>query len=147
MPRLDPRLVLRGFDGELYSEDGEFLAEIPTWQAQVNVTNSDYQPAGEALSVAILQGYNVTLTFTETVVRDTKFLAVVLDALKKKQQPNVNFQGVLRRSDGSTGRYVFRKCVPDGSFDIANVAPGDVLSRAWSWRCNEPPDLQQLLGA
>ena len=43
------------------------------------------------------------------------------------------------------GRYIFRECVPDGAIDIANVAPGDVLNRAWSFRVNEPPGLQDEL--
>ncbi|MGH2355418.1 MAG: endoglucanase, partial [Chloroflexota bacterium] len=43
------------------------------------------------------------------------------------------------------GRYVFRSCVPDGAIDVANVAPGDVLNRAYSFRVNEPPELQSLL--
>jgi hypothetical protein len=138
--------ILSGYRGELWSDSGEFLAEVNTWHAQVTVTNTDYQPAGEARTIAVLQSYHVTLTFTETVVRDTQFLRIVTDALRNKQQPTFVFQGVLRRPDGSTGRYVFRECVPDGAFDIANVSPGQVLERSWSWRVNQPPELQALLG-
>ena len=43
------------------------------------------------------------------------------------------------------GRYIFRSCVPDGSIDIANVTPGEILNRAWSFRVNEPPELQSEL--
>jgi len=38
------------------------------------------------------------------------------------------------------GRYIFRHCVPDGAIDIANVQPGEVISRSWTWRVNQPPD-------
>ena len=45
----------------------------------------------------------------------------------------------------SDGRYIFRSCVPDGSIDIANVTSGDIINRSWSFRVNEPPDLQEML--
>jgi len=144
--RIDPRKILRGFDGEFYDGDGNFLAEVNTWQAQVNVTNSDYQPAGSAQTVKVLQSYSVTITLTETIISDARLLKKVIDALKNQEQAQLNFQGVLRGHDGSTGRYIFRSCVPDGNIDIANVAPGEVLNRAWSFAVNEPPDLQSLLG-
>lgn len=143
---LDPRMVLRGSDGELYSDDGQFLAQVNTWQAQINVTNSDYQPAGSPISVAVFQSYSVTLTLTETVIRDAVLLQKLVQALRGGQQPVFGFQGILRGRDGSTGRYIFRSCVPDGAIDIANVTPGEVLNRSWSFRVNEPPDLQALVG-
>ena len=34
------------------------------------------------------------------------------------------------------GEYFFYQCVPDGAIDIANVSPGDILNRAWSFRVN-----------
>ena len=42
-------------------------------------------------------------------------------------------------------RYIFRECVPDGAIDIANVTSGDIINRAWSFRVNRPPELQELL--
>jgi len=143
---IDPRMILRGYDGELYSEDGDFLAQVNTFQAQINVTNADYNPAGSPLTVAVLQSYSVTLTLTETVIRDAQLLKTLVGELKAGRQPTFGFQGVLRGHDGTTGRYVFRSCVPDGAIDVANVAPGEVLNRSWSFRCNEPPELQELLG-
>jgi len=56
----DPRNILRGYNGELYDGDGNFLAEVNTWQAQINYTNTDYQPAGSKLTWAVPQSYTVT---------------------------------------------------------------------------------------
>lgn len=93
----DPRNILRGYDGELYDGDGNFLAEVNEWQPQINVENSDYQPAGKKIKWAISQGYSVTLTFTETVVRDAILLKKIVDGLKDGAPDAVlNFQGVLR---------------------------------------------------
>ncbi|GEA17497.1 endoglucanase [Moorella sp. E306M] len=94
---LDPRNILRGYDGELYDGDGNFLAEVNSWQAQINFTNTDYQAAGQKISWAIPQSYTVTLTFTETVIRDATLLQKVIAGLKKGQPDVVlNFMGVLR---------------------------------------------------
>lgn len=72
--KFDPRNILRGYDGELYDGDGNFLAEVNTWQSQINVTNSEYQAAGNKLAWAVMQSYTVTLTFTETVIGDASLL-------------------------------------------------------------------------
>jgi hypothetical protein len=94
---LDYRNILRGYNGELYDGDGNFLAEVNTWQAQINITNSDYQPAGQKLTWAIMQSYSVTLTFTETVIRDAILLKKLTDSLRPgAPDPVFNFTGVLR---------------------------------------------------
>lgn len=93
----DPRNILRGYNGELYDGDGNFLAEVNTWQAQINYTNTDYQPAGSKITWAIPQSYTVTLTFTETVIRDARLLQKVFAGLRNKASDAVlNFMGVLR---------------------------------------------------
>jgi hypothetical protein len=95
--KFDPRNILRGYDGELYDGDGNFLAEVNTWQAQINVTNSDYQAAGNKIVWAIPQSYTVTLTFTETIIRDASLLNKVIAGLKNGAPDAVlNFMGVLR---------------------------------------------------
>jgi len=93
----DPRAILRGYNGELYDGDGNFLAEVNTWQAQINYTNTDYQAAGNKITWAIPQSYTVTLTFTETVIKDARLLQKVIAGLKKGEPDAVlNFMGVLR---------------------------------------------------
>lgn len=143
---IDPRLILTGKEGELYDGDGNFLAMVNSFQAQVNITNTDYQPAGSALTVAIFTSYTVTLTFTETVIKDAVLLKKLIDAIRNGQQLEATFQGKITGHDGTVSRQVFRACVPDGAIDLMNVQPGDVITRAWNWRCNEPPELQELLG-
>lgn len=93
----DPRSILRGYNGELYDGDGNFLAEVNQWQAQINYTNTDYQPAGSKLTWAVPQSYTVTLTFTETVIRDARLLQKVIAGLRNNAPDAVlNFMGVLR---------------------------------------------------
>ena len=93
----DPRNILRGYDGQLFDGDGNFLAEVNTWQAQLNFTNTDYQAAGQKIQWAIPQSYTVTLTFTETIIRDASILAKVIAGIKAGSADAVlNFQGVLR---------------------------------------------------
>lgn len=94
---LDFRNILRGYSGELYDGDGNFLAEINTWQAQFNVTNSDYQPAGQKHTWALMQSYTMTLTFTETAIRDAVLLQKLVDSLRSQAPDAIfNFTGVLR---------------------------------------------------
>lgn len=144
---IDPRNILQGYDGELWSSDGTFLAQVNTWQAQLAFQNGDYHPAGSPLVVSLMQGYHVILVFTETVVQDVVLLKKMMDQLKAGKQPEFGFQGVLRGHDGSEGRYDFRYCVPDGNIDLANVQTGSEIHRAWNWRVNEAPDLLSLLGS
>lgn len=93
----DPRNILRGYDGELYDGEGNFLAEVNEWQAQINFTNTDYQAAGNKITWAIPQSYTVTLTFTETVIKDARLLQKVINGLRKGAPDAVlNFMGVLR---------------------------------------------------
>ncbi len=144
---IDYRKVLNGRRGKLFDDQGKFLAMINTWQAQVNITNTDYRPAGEAQAVAIFDSYTVTLTFTETVIEDETFLEKFINAIRNKEQFVMNFMGVVEGHGNGESRLVFRDCVPDGSIDLANIQVGDIINRAWSWRVNSPPELQELLAA
>jgi hypothetical protein len=144
---LDPRQILRGYDGALY-HDGELLAEVNDWTAAITVSSSDYQPAKSRLSVGVTTGYSVGLTFTETVIRDIILLAKLLDHLAGKSNDIAfDFLGELEGHDGTYGRYPFRACEPDGTINIAGATQGDIITRPWSFRVNEPPSIQDLLGA
>lgn len=144
--QLDPRKILRGYDGLLY-HDGDLLAEVNEFSASISVQNTDYQPAGSRIVVGVTTGYSVGLTFTETVVRDAILLAKLIEHMKGTAELDFEFLATLEGHDGSTGRYAFRACEPDGTIDLFNVTQGDIIRRSWAWRVNEPPDLQDLLGA
>lgn len=93
----DPRNISTGKDGELYDEDGNFLAEVNTWQMAVGFTNIDYNPAGKKIVWAVPDSYTVTLTFTETIIRDAILLQKALTGLKDRSRgASLSFTGVLR---------------------------------------------------
>lgn len=121
------------------------LAEVDTFTAQVSVSNTDYQPIGKSIVYAVNTGYSVTLTLTEAVVRDDVMIMEFIEELQNGFMPSFEFQGKLRRrkADGNIEyeRVVFRDCVPDGSIDLMNISPGDVIKRSWSFRVNEPPEM------
>lgn len=95
--KFDPRNIMRGYDGELYDGDGNFLAEVNTWQAQFNPINADYQGAGNKLVWAVMTGYTLTLTFKETIIRDVSLLKKIVAGIKNGAPDAVlNFMGVLR---------------------------------------------------
>ena len=141
----DYRQLITGKDGQLFltlSDNSQlFLAWVDTFQAQLSMNNTDYQPVGSALSYAVPVGYSVTLTLTEAVVRDDVMLKKLFDDLAQSYFPTFDFQGKLRRRDGQASRQVFRNCIPDGSIDLMNLQPGDIIKRSWSFRVNAVPEL------
>jgi hypothetical protein len=145
---LDVRNLITGKDGQLYvtTSDGVqvFLAEVDTFSAQMNVTNTEVQPVGSSLKFAVPTGYSVTLSMTEMVVRDDVMLTTLMSDIKKGLFPTFDFQGKLRRRDGAEQRQIFRSCVPDGNVDLMNLTPGDVVKRTWSFRVNSTPELQSM---
>lgn len=144
METLDTRHILRGFDGKLYT-DGEFLAQVPEFEVQLNFNDTDYQGAGSELVAGVYTGYSQSLTFTETHVTD-ELLVKLFEYVGKKLKEPFEFVGRLERADGEVGEYVCRSCEPSGSVTVLSVRPGQILERPWSWRVNEPVDPQKLLG-
>lgn len=145
---LDIRKLVTGKDGQVFvttsSGNQIFLAEIENFQAQMNVSNTDVQPVGSALSFAVTTGYTVSITYTEMVVRDDVMLNEIFDDLKKGLFPTWDFQGKLCRRDGQESRQVYRNCVLDGSIDFMNITPGEVIKRAMSFRANAVPEMLAL---
>ena len=128
----DSRKVLSGKDAVLFNGEGVMLATVESFQVQVNVSNSDYQPLGDAQAHATMTGYKVSLTFSQ---------------MHSGQQPNWNFQGVVYGRNGSEQRMNYRGCVPDGNIDLQGASVGDIIKRAWNMVVNDPPELQKLLTA
>ena len=148
---LDVRQLITGKDGQLFitTSDGNqiFLAEVDTFQAQLSVTNTDYQPVGSSLVYAVNTGYTVTLTLTEAVVRDDVMLKTLFDDIANGYMPSFDFQGKMRRRDGGASRQVYRNCVPDGSVDLMNLTPGEIIKRNWSFRVNATPEMLEYFQA
>lgn len=144
---LDVRKLITGKDGQLFvttkAGTNLFLAEVDTFQAQISPANTDYQPVGSALVFAVNTGYSVTLTLTEAVVRDDVMLEELINDLQEGYFPSFDFQGKLRRRDGRAERIVYRNCVPDGSIDLQNLTPGEIIKRSWSFRVNASPEMLQ----
>jgi len=144
---IDARKVLTGKDGALYNDKGVMLATVETFQTQVNVTNAKYQPLGDAQEHEVFQAYGVTLTFTEVVIADERFIQELFEGMKTGVMPAWNFQGVVKGRNGSEQRMIYRQCVPSGTIDLQNLSVGDTIKRAWSLFVNDPPELQSLLNA
>lgn len=142
---IDTRKVLTGKDGALYNDEGVMLATVETFQTQVNVTNAKYQPLGDAQEHEVFQAYGVTLTFTEVVIADERFIQELFEGMKTGVMPAWNFQGVVKGRNGSEQRMIYRQCVPSGTIDLQNLSVGDTIKRAWSLFVNDPPELQSLL--
>lgn len=142
---LDVRKLISGKDGQLFvttkAGTNLFLAEVDTFQTQLSPTNVDYQPVGSALIYAVNTGYSVMITLTEAVVRDDIMIKEFIEDVQKGYFPTFDFQGKLRRRDGQTERMVYRNCVPDGTIDLQNLNPGEIVKRAWSFRGNATPEM------
>ena len=148
---LDPRKVMTGHDGKLYITVGKksyFMANVDTFQSQINFKNISFTPIGDYMEYAIPDGFSVSLTFTEAVVSDEFTLGPILDAISKGVIPVFDFRGVLDRAyDNKSEELTYGNCVPDGSFDLQNFNPGEVIKRATSFRVNEIPKfLKKLVG-
>ena len=143
----DVRKVLTGKDGVIYDGEGTLLATIESYQGQVNITNATYQPLGDAQEHSSLQAYKVTLTMSQVLVEDDKFIQDVFEMMHSGVQPDWTFQGVVYGRNGSSQRVNYRGCVPDGNIDLQNVSVGDLIKRAWNMTVNDPPELQSLLQA
>jgi len=145
---LDTRKLITGKDGQLFVTTRAgvniFLAEVDTFQSQLSPANVDYQPVGSALVYSVNTGYSLTLTFTEAVVRDDVMLEELISDIQEGFFPGFDFQGRMRRRDGQGQRIVYRNCVPDGTIDLQNLSPGDIVKRNWSFRCNATPEMLEL---
>lgn len=149
---LDVRKLVTGKDGRLFvtGADGVpiFLAEVDEFTAQLSPTNTDYQPVGSYLTYAVPLSYTITLTISEAVIRDDVMLTRLIDEIRAGQTPYYDFQGSLvRKIDNQSQRQVFRNCIPDGTIDLINLTPGDIVRRAWSFRCNAAPELIEYFRA
>jgi len=139
--------LMTGKDGRLFVdfEDnglGEvFLAEINTYSVNMNVNTTEKQPVGSIVVHRIPTGVTYDLTFTEMVVRDDVIMAPLLAKIKEGKIPHFNFRGVAYKPDGTAQQYGFNNCVPNGTFGIQNLTPGEVIEREQSFAINSIPEI------
>lgn len=140
---LDPRNLMTGHDGRLYiTVNGQsvIMANVDTFQAQINFSNIDFNPVGDRWTYPVPGNQSGTLTITEAVITDEYTLGPVLEAIRNGEVPTYQFRGVLDRPyDGQKEDITYKTCIPDGSWDVQNLTPGDVLKRALNFRIGEVP--------
>ena len=145
---LDTRELMTGKDGRLFVEvngTNTFLAEINTYSVNMNVNTTEKQPVGSILVHRIPTGVTFDLTFTEMVVRDDVIMEPLLAAIQEGKIPSYNFQGVAEKPDGQEQRIAFNNAVPNGTFGLQNLTPGEVIEREQSFALNQIPRFIQSL--
>ena len=131
--------LMTGKDGRLFVEfngTNIFLAEINTYAVNMNVNTTEKQPVGSILVHRIPTGVTFDLTYTEMVIRDDVIMEPLLAAIKEGKIPVYNFQGVAYKPDGQEQRIAFNNAVPNGSFGLQNLTPGEVIEREQSFALN-----------
>lgn len=148
---LDTTELMTGKDGKLFVEVNgvnTFLAEINEFKVAMNVNTAEYQSVGSILVGTVPTGVTFDLTYTEAVIRDDVIMAPLLNAIQNGYLPVYNFQGVNTKPDGSSeGRIAFNNAVPNGTIDLMNLTPGDVIKRANSFRLNSIPKMISEMAA
>lgn len=142
----DARYVFSGKDTVIYDGDGTLLSTIESFQAQVSFTNATYQALGSPIQQEFLTGYAVTITASQCIIKDDKFVRDIVDFFHVgRHAPTWNIQSVIKGYDGSESRFIFYDCVPTSQIDLHNFTVGDIVKRALNFHVNQPPDLQKLL--
>ena len=134
--------LMTGKDGRLFVEfDGKnvFLAEINTYSVNMNVNTAEKQPVGSILVHRIPTGVTFDLTYTEMVIRDDLIMEPLLEAIQNGQLPTYHFQGVAYKPDGQEQRLAFNNAVPNGTFGLQTLTPGEVVEREQSFALNAIP--------
>lgn len=134
--------LMTGKDGRLFVEvNGKnvFLAEINTFAVNMNVNTTETQPVGSILVHRVPTGVTFDLTYTEMVVRDDLIMEPLLAAIQQGTIPVYNFQGVTEKPDGQEQRIAFNNAVPNGTFGLQSLTPGEIVQREHSFALNEIP--------
>ena len=142
--------LMTGKDGRLFVEfNGKnvFLAEINTFAVNMNVNTTEKQPVGSILVNRIPTGVTFDLTYTEMVVRDDLLMQPLLAAIQEGKIPVYNFQGVATKPDGQEQRLAFNNAVPNGTFGLQTLTPGEVIEREHSFALNSIPQFISSLAS
>ena len=142
--------LMTGKDGRLFVEvngTNVFLAEINTFSVNMNVNTTETQPVGSILVHRVPTGVTFDLTYTEMVVRDDLITAPLLEAIQNGVIPVYNFQGVTEKPDGQEQRLAFNGAVPNGTFGLQTLTPGEIVQREHSFALNEIPKFISTLAS
>lgn len=141
----DSRHARTGKDGAFYDKDGVMLATVESFTSNVTWNNAKYSVLGDAQEHETANTFAVSLTMSQIVVEDDRFIEELMTALETQIMPTWDFQGTLLGRNDSEERVVYRECIPSGQVDIQNITVGDVIKRSWNFFVNRPPKLQSLL--
>lgn len=142
--------LMTGKDGRLFVEfngTNYFLAEINTYSVVMNVNTTEKQPVGSILVHRIPTGVTFDLTYTEMVIRDDLIMEPLLAAIQAGNIPVYNFQGVAYKPDGQEQRLAFNNAVPNGTFGLQTLTPGEVIEREQSFALNQIPSFIQSIAS
>ena len=134
-----------GKDGAFYNERGDMLATVESFTVQTSFNNAQFSVLGNPLELETLNTHKHTLTFTQVVVMDDRYVEGLMNFFKNGTAPNWTFQGALVGNNGSQERMVYKNCIPSGQIDLQNVTVGDTSKRNWSFTINSEPALQKKL--
>lgn len=147
-PVTDVRKILSGKDGGLFDDEGNLMATVESFQAQVSISNGKFLPIGDAQEHSAMQSYAVSLKMSKIKIETDILKQKLIEGMKNHAMPVFNFQGVMHSPyNDSEERMIYRDCVPDGTIDLQNISSGDFVKEEWNWAVNQPPDLQSLLTA
>ena len=146
---LDPRKIITGKDSRIFVGIGDdlptFLAEAASWTASLSFTNAEVQPLMSMVSVAVPASVSISITLEEIVVRDDVMLEPLITALRRGITPWFTINSQINRPLDDQEEYItFSQCVPDGSIDLLNLQPGEIIRRTWNLRGNMLPQNQKL---
>lgn len=141
----DARHTRTGKDGAFFDEDGTLLATVETFSSNVTFNNASYKVLGDAQEHEGADTFKVSLTMSQVVIEDDKFIQELVESLTTQEMPVWNFQGSLIGRNGSDERVTYYECIPSGQVDLQNVTVGDVVKRNWNFHVNKAPKLTSLL--
>lgn len=147
---LNTQELMTGKDGYLMVEINGVnipLLEVETFSVVMNFNTVEKQFVGNPVVNRIPSGVSFDLTYTEAVVRDDLDIEPILEGLRAGKFPVYNFQGVCEKPDGQEQRIAYNSVVPNGTFSIQNLTPGEVISRETAWAINEVPQMIKSLAA
>jgi len=142
----DARYARTGKDAAIYDGDGNLLATVESFQAQVNYSNAKYTVLGDPQEHETESSYGITIALSNVVIETDAFITQLIDAMSgDKEYPRWKLQGSIKGRNNSEERIVYPECIPSGNADIQNLAVGDTMKRQLNLFCNGKPTINSSL--